>query len=287
MIFLLVSCWATYLIFLWIFDKIRFKHVNSNKTVLITGAAQGLGKEIALIYAARGCKVVIWDICDHLFPALKQEANEKGFSIWTFKCDITSHEQIKSALQLTLTQVPKIDILINNAGFSSNYLFEDIPIDRIHKTMNINAIGHLMVTKELSQYCEHFVAIASIMSKFPAEKALDYVGSKHAIDSSFRCLRMELKRKKSAQKVTIVYPIHIKTAMFDGYHAKNAQFLKSLEPKDAALSIYNAVCLGKEEVFLPYYSWIIAYILEWLPSVIRDKIYLFVTEGALEGVKSR
>lgn len=287
MLFIFISCWVTYLLFIWIFDKLRFKDVSSSKTILITGAAQGLGKELAFIYASKGCKVIIWDICDHLFPCLEQEINEKGYQVYLFKCDITSIEQIKHALQLTLSQVPKIDILINNAGFSSNYLFEDLPFDRIHKTININVLGHLMVTKELSQLCEQIVVVASIMSKCPAEKAADYSASKHAIDACFRSYRLELKRKKSSKKLMIVYPIHIKTALFEGYHAKNVEFVKSLEPFDAAFSIYKAACLGKEELFLPFYSWVFPYIIEWFPSTIRDRVYLFLTEGALDRVKSR
>lgn len=283
---ILLICFLYYL-GLIILDKLRFKHVSPRKTVLITGAAQGLGKEIAFIYASKGCKVVIWDVCDQLFEELQKEIRAKSLQILLVRCDITSHESIVFALQKTLASVSKIDILINNAGISSNFLFEDMPTDRVLKTISVNLIGHTMVTKELLHMCDHFVTISSITSKSAFEKASDYCASKSAVEIFFRSLRLELKRKRSHKKVTVIYPYHIKTKMFEGFHVKNAPFFRSLEVNEAAEGVYKAICLEKEEVFLPSYIWISAYILEWLPSKIRDQFVLFLSDGAFENVKTR
>jgi all-trans-retinol dehydrogenase (NAD+) len=287
MLFIIIFWYLVYLILLFVYDKLRFKDVSPSKTVLITGAAQGLGKDLAFRYASKGCKVVIWDVCEGLFEDLRNEIEMKGFQVFLIKCDITSYQEIKEALRKTLEIVGKVDILINNAGISSNFLIENMPTDRLSKTLSVNLLGHAMVTKEMLEICEQFVFICSIVSKNAYEKASDYCASKAAGDMFFKSLRLELKRKRSAKKVTIVYPYHIKTKMFEGFHVKNVPIIKSLEISEAVEGIYKGICLGKEEVFLPGYVWIPAYFLELLPSKLRDALTLFLSDGAFENVKCR
>ena len=151
--------------------------------------------------------------------------------------------------------------------------------------MNVNVIGHALVTKQFMNYTKKIVVIASIMSKVPAEKATDYAASKHALDGMFSSLRLELKRQKKNVKISIVYPWHIKTSLFEGFCIKNINLVKSLEVNEAAAAIYKGVCLNAEEIYIPSYIWYTSFLTSMLPSTLRDYFLLYSGEGALDKVK--
>ncbi len=90
----------------------------NGKTVLITGAAQGVGKETALVFADAGTNVVISDINQSLLAALELELKAKGHNVVTKVCDISNTEEIKNLVKMALSEYGKIDYLVNNAAVS-------------------------------------------------------------------------------------------------------------------------------------------------------------------------
>ena len=202
-----------------------------------------------------------------------------------YYCDISSLDQIRKTAQLTLNDVGKVDIVINNAGIANNYLFADLQEEKLEKIFRVNVLGYAFVTKQFIRSAKQFIIIVSITSKFSAEKASDYTATKHALDGLFEGIRLEQKRLHSGVAITMIYPANLKTQMFAGYYAKNFAFLKSLDVDYVARAIYNAACLKKESIYLPWHTEYVIKVITLLPVFLKDYLLLYITEGSLDKVK--
>lgn len=109
----------------------------SNKTVLITGAAQGIGKEVAKKIVADGGHVVILDINAQKAEETAKELKNAAF----FQMDLSNPAQIRDTFKQMKKVYPTIDILINVGGIVSTKKFEDLTDEEWARTLNINLTG--------------------------------------------------------------------------------------------------------------------------------------------------
>src|SRR5712675_2360519 len=93
-------------------------HPFKRQVVLITGAAQGLGKATALAFASRGAAVALVDMNEALLNETASELRRGGGECATLAADITAPGAASSIVQKTLEQLGRLDILINNAAAS-------------------------------------------------------------------------------------------------------------------------------------------------------------------------
>lgn len=105
-----------------------------NKVVFITGAAQGIGFEIAEEFFKNGAKVVLTDINEE---KVQESAASLGGDSLGIKCDVTSEEELKAAIDQTVDKFGRIDILINNAGMQHVAMLEDFPTERFELLVKI------------------------------------------------------------------------------------------------------------------------------------------------------
>lgn len=114
------------------------------KVLFITGAAKGIGLDVAKAFAKQGAKVVVSDLNEeHLQAAVAQIDGEASYIV----CDVTSEEQIAKAIQFTVDTYGKLDILVNNAGLQHVSLIEDFPTEKFQQLINIMLVGPFMTTK--------------------------------------------------------------------------------------------------------------------------------------------
>ncbi len=97
------------------------------KVLFITGAAQGIGFEIAKEFFNAGAKVVLTDMNEE---KVKEAALTLGNGVVGIKCDVTSESDLQQAINETVEQYGRIDILNNNAGMQHVALLEDFPTER-------------------------------------------------------------------------------------------------------------------------------------------------------------
>ena len=116
------------------------------KTVIITGAAGGIGMATAALLGRQGANLVLADID---LPKLERATKGLSSSLLTVKCDITKREDIVELVARAQKKFNKIDILVNNAGIIIPARFEDSKYDDIEKQININLIGTINVTYEV------------------------------------------------------------------------------------------------------------------------------------------
>jgi NAD(P)-dependent dehydrogenase (short-subunit alcohol dehydrogenase family) len=108
------------------------------KTALVTGAARGLGRSIAVALAAAGADVALGLRDKNTAKDLVAEIEALGRHAFPLQMDVTKLDQITSAIEATAAQFGKLDILVNNAGGGFTNLAIDVPEREFDETLNIN-----------------------------------------------------------------------------------------------------------------------------------------------------
>lgn len=118
-----------------------------NKVVLITGAASGIGYEISEDFAKAGAKIVLTDINEEAVNKAAQTLKDQGFNCIGLKCDVTSEEDLKRAIDTTVEAYGSLDILINNAGMQFISPIEEFPTEKYELLIKIMLIAPFVATK--------------------------------------------------------------------------------------------------------------------------------------------
>jgi NAD(P)-dependent dehydrogenase (short-subunit alcohol dehydrogenase family) len=105
-------------------------------SVVVTGAAQGIGKTIAARYAARGANVTIADINLATLEPTSQE-----LKVYGVKTDVSSETEVNALVKLVLERYGKIDVLVNNAGFSDFKPLADQTLQEFMGVLSVNLVG--------------------------------------------------------------------------------------------------------------------------------------------------
>lgn len=113
----------------------------TNKVVMITGAAQGIGAELARRFAAEGAITYICDLKENEGQSLVEEINAAGGKATYINLDVTNELNWQKAMELVKKETGKLDVLVNNAGLSIRMPFEEYPIDVLDKMINVNIKG--------------------------------------------------------------------------------------------------------------------------------------------------
>lgn len=118
-----------------------------SELALVTGGANGLGREIAFRLAKEGCNIVIVDV-DITNAEKTAKDIEEQFNVKTksFKVDISNYEDVLKLKDDIESTLGTVDILINNAGLMPMMLLRDSQPEDIQKTINVNLTSHLFVS---------------------------------------------------------------------------------------------------------------------------------------------
>lgn len=184
-----------------------------NKTVVITGAAQGIGFGIAQEFAKNGANVVLVDYNEEaLQNAEKEIGNREQNKILAIKCDVSKKEEVDAAVEATIGKFGGIDILINNAGIFPFKSFSEMTEEDWDKVMDVNLKGIFLFSQAAAKNMKEggkIVNISSIASIIGFEKLTHYCTSKGGVNSFSRALALELAPRKI--NVNVVAPGAITT----------------------------------------------------------------------------
>ena len=108
-----------------------------NKTVVVTGGVQGIGKAISKVFLTKGAWVSSWDIDQEALMECKNEW-QSFLSFFPYQCDVSNPENIKNTVSLLRQQCQSIDILINNAGILNNKPIEELKPEEWDRVLNVN-----------------------------------------------------------------------------------------------------------------------------------------------------
>ena len=158
-----------------------------NKVSVITGAGSGMGKEIALLFAAEGSKVIATDIDQKRLDALKIEIKEKGGEVTTLISNIAKEEDIENMISVAVSTYGTLDILVNNAGIMDHFApVAELENAMWEKVMKVNVDGPFKAMRSalkifLKKGNGVIVNIASIGGLNAARAGAAYTASKHAV----------------------------------------------------------------------------------------------------------
>lgn len=185
------------------------------RNILITGAANGLGKSLTETFAGRGDIVFATDID----PGLK--SIYQGIeNIIPVKMDVTDQRSIQNAYREIRNKASKIDVLINNAGISGFYPLLEVSEEKIQKSFRINTFGPFRVTRMFSPLIikakGKVINISSESAKAPT-LFQSYAATKIAMEGLMKSVGQELYLK--GVQTTFIRPGVIKTAMNEVLHS--------------------------------------------------------------------
>lgn len=113
---------------------------------LVTGAAQGLGRLLALELAKRYAVLVIWDIQEEKLKEVADEIRDLGSKVYPYVCDCSSRSDVYSVASRVKEEVGAVSVLVNNAGIMSGRAIMDSNDEVTERTFQVNALAHFWVT---------------------------------------------------------------------------------------------------------------------------------------------
>ncbi len=226
------------------------------KRVLITGGAQGIGRQTALRFAREGAEIVIVDLRREQLPAVTDEIQALGVKAHAYVLDVTDFESIPELRERILRDAGPIDVLINNAGTVFGGPFLEVPWEKHALTYNVNTLGvaamaYYFLPDLISRPEGHLVNIASAAGLVGLPFGSTYASSKWSVIGLSESIRLELKRLGNGHVgVTSVCPSVVNTALFAG--TTPAKTTKVLDPAFLADRICRAVLRNKPFVVEPF-----------------------------------
>lgn len=195
-----------------------------DKVILVTGAARGIGKSIALALAAQGAHVVFNYRGDEAKAmALKEELEKAGGKATGLKFDVTDYEAMTKAIDEFTKTVAPISGLVNNAGISKDTLLLRLKPDEISSIIDTNLKGAMMVTQALSRNFlkaqdVSIVHMSSIVGLMGNASQAAYAASKAGLIGFSKSVAKELASRNLRSNV--ICPGFIQTDMTDALQDK-------------------------------------------------------------------
>ena len=214
------------------------------KVIVITGASEGIGAEMARQWAARdraGMALVLAARNVDKLEAVAQACRAHGTQVLVERCDVGVQSDCIALIDVAVKAFGRIDTLVNNAGMSAHANFDEVTDLSWYETlMRINHWGSVWCTHAALPHLKasrgRIVAVASLAGLVGVPGRTAYSGTKFAMIGFFEALRVELMR--SGVSVTIAYPGVVATAIrYHGFDAHGRPAGKSGLDERGAMSV--------------------------------------------------
>lgn len=230
----------------------------ANRKVLITGAASGIGRLMALKMAEKGGRLILWDVDAAHLDAVAAGIAAAGGQATAYACNLAEREAIEAVAARTLAEQGAIDVLINNAGIVDGKRLLEATDAEIERTFAVNTLAPFRVTRAflpgmLAQGRGHVVTVASAAGIAAVPRLADYSASKAAAVAFDESLRLELKHDGAPVRTTVVCPFYIATGMFEGVRTRFPLLLPIMRPEAVAARIVRAIERDEPRVILPWF----------------------------------
>ena len=202
------------------------------KITVITGAARGIGRETALLFAKHGSKVIACDVLDDDLSALEKDAQEFSGSIKGVHLDVTNREEIDKVIEQIKEEFSKIDILINNAGITRDAFLMKMTEEQWDQVINVNLKGIFNMTQACSRLMKKdggvVLSTSSVVGIYGNIGQTNYAATKSGVIGMTYTWAKELARYKI--RVNAVAPGFIKTPMTENLPQKVLDYMTEKTP---------------------------------------------------------
>jgi len=213
---------------------------DADSTVLVTGAAQGIGRATARLLAASGRKVGLVDRAEGPLAALVDEL--RGASIAWAVADVRDKVSVRVAASKVESGLGPIGVLVASAGVGGMSTAVDLDTDGLRAMLEINVLGvahaiEAVLPGMIARQCGHILALSSVAGFRGLPWMPGYSASKAALSTYLEGLRPSLKRRGVA--ITNVCPGFVRTALTAGTPFRRP--LPMMEPERAAREVVAAI----------------------------------------------
>ena len=231
-----------------------------DKTVVITGAAGGIGSAFAHRFGQAGAKLALLDVSAEGLEALSADLRTTGIDNVAVACDVTNPVDCQAAMAEVIKSYGGIDVLINNAGIGHRSAFRDTNLDVFRRVMAVNFFGSLYCAKAaLESLIERkglIIVVSSVAGFSPLYGRSGYAASKHALHGLFDSLRTELAQ--TGVGVMIVCPGFTATPISTSALGADGQITlhprstygRIAQPAEVAAAVFGAACRGKKRLLI-------------------------------------
>jgi 3-hydroxybutyrate dehydrogenase len=200
-----------------------------DKVAFITGAASGIGKEIAIVYAQEGAKIVIADLNKEAADATAAELKAGGAQAIGVAVDVTNEDQVNSAVEQAVAAFGGIDILISNAGIQIVHPVEEFTFAEWKKMLAIHLDGAFLTTRACLKHMYAqgrggtVIYMGSVHSKEASLLKAPYVTAKHGLVGL--CKTVAKEGAKHNVRVNVICPGFVRTPLVDKQIPEQAKTL--------------------------------------------------------------
>jgi NAD(P)-dependent dehydrogenase (short-subunit alcohol dehydrogenase family) len=211
-----------------------------DKIAIVTGAAKGIGRGIALVLSQEGAKVVVSDLNMDECLKVVTEIEALGGEAIAVKCDVSIKDEVDALISDTVSKFGSLDILVNNAGIFPFIPFESMTEKNWDQVLDVNLKSIFLTSQAVAKIMKpgsKIVNISSIASYVGFSGLVHYCASKGGLNSMIRALALELADKKI--NVNNVAPGAIETPGATGAQTE--------EMKQGTIAIIPAGRMGQPE----------------------------------------
>lgn len=244
--------------------------------VLITGAASGIGRRMALEAARRGARVTLLDRDARGLAEACEAIHAGGGDAEGFVVDLSQRVAVQDTCTEVLTHRGPVTILVNNAGIVSGKPLLESSDESIERTFQVNALALFWTVRAcLPGMIEagqgHIVTVASAGGLVGTSRLVDYCASKFAAVGFDEALRLELRRLEVPVRTTVVCPFYIDTGMFEGVKTRFSWLLPILQPEYVVRRILSAIEGNRSRLVMPRFVLTVP-LVRLFPPAVTDAI---------------
>ena len=205
------------------------------KIALVTGAAQGIGRAIALLLAQKGADIVISDINLEKAEEMAKEIEALGRKAMAIKVDVANTNDVERMVEAILERFGQIDILVNNAGIARDKLILRMTEEDWDSVLNVNLKGTFNCTKAVIKHMSKqrkgkIVNIASVVGEMGNVGQANYSASKAGVIGFTKTIAREFAQR--GINVNAIAPGYIETPMTEALTEKVKEELRCMIPME-------------------------------------------------------
>lgn len=259
------------------------------RRVLVTGAATGLGREIALLLGAKGAHTILWDINAEELERTAADVRSlgKGGEVTTQVVNLADGDAIAACAKAT----GPVWGVVSNAGIVDNARFLDSTNERCELVYKVNAFAqqHLaraFLPEMIRQNDGAFISVSSIGSYISAPRLVTYCATKAAARVFIEALAQEVAAAAPGVHLGVCCPSATETALFKGFREHDADFLQRLLPPMKPTDVARAIVEENIEqsvpmVIVPRYA---RFSVILFRALVTERLWRKVTWRALKDV---
>ncbi|HEY9568676.1 MAG TPA: SDR family NAD(P)-dependent oxidoreductase, partial [Thalassobaculum sp.] len=189
----------------------------AGKIAMVTGAASGIGREIAWVLAAQGAVVLVADIEEAAALAVVAEIGAEGGQAEPVGLDVTEEEQWVAALDGAVRRHGRLDVLVNNAGiFAAGDTIEEVTLESWRRVQAVNAEGPMLGCKHAVRVMKasgggSIVNMSSVAGLIGAPHLASYCASKGAVRLLTKSVALHCARQGYGIRCNSVHPSYVDT----------------------------------------------------------------------------